>query len=272
MTNWNPDRVRVDIARDLRAIKDMFDRLREAAIRNANDRDLPGGDAMIMLGPIADIEAFGYRRMSAVLGRTDPDSVEEMLKEDTVPPLLFLAQWSDIVRAARDQPTDLKATIDREVAYLRSSLDFMFSTDADGDMVFLEVEDFANGLHGIVTAMENVLREGERADTGVPCMNCGQALVKSWGDEADEDRWHCRPCDEWSTHDQYMLAVRTDYLKHASWLGADDMEAQWRIPRGTLHSWASRGHVAKRIDVHTGRMLYNVAAALKRRDTLGHAS
>lgn len=281
MTNWNPDRVRVDIARDLRAIKDMFDRLREAAINRANDRDLPGGDAMIMLGPIADVEAFGYMRMSEVMGRIDVGSVEEMLKDDVVPPLLFLAGWSDIVRQARNQPTDLKATIAREVDYLRGSIDWMFSTDEYGEMVFLEVDDFASGLHGVVRAMENVLHEGERVDRGAPCLQCATPLVKHWeGDDEDpatedDDWWSCpnRDCDVQRVEgDELNLAVKATALQYAEWLTASDMQKVYRVPVGTVQGWAGkrddegRPFVRKRRDPNVQRMVYSVKDVLARRD------
>jgi hypothetical protein len=125
------DDLRLRIARDLRAITHLYEDLREEAINRAGDPDIPGGDAMVMLGPGADVEAFGYAQISTYLGRT-PGWVEEPLPDDLEPPLSFLAGWSDLIREERDMPTALKATISREVDYIRSSLDWMLSYDESG--------------------------------------------------------------------------------------------------------------------------------------------
>jgi len=258
--------LRVKIARDLRAIEDMYTRLRAEAINRASDPLMPGGEAMVMLGPSADVEAFGYMQMSAIMGRIDADAVAAAVGGDIEPPLSYLASWSDIVREERSQPPGGRASIKREVAYLRGALDWMTAIDEDGAPWFLPVEDFADGLRKVRLAMENVLKEGERHDRGVSCMDCGTALVKVWGDDVESDQWHCRPCGTWSTHDQYWQAVRADYLKRADRLTATDMLEQYRIKPGTLTGWATKGLVRKRGRDDSGRQLYDVADALKQRD------
>lgn len=156
--------MRLEIAQDMSAIEDMFARLPEEAVNRAGDPDIPGGMAMVLLGPGVDIEAFGYAQMSELMGRTDkrvwmPD------KGDVEPPLSFLASWSDIVREARGfEPSNRRATIRGEIASLRSALDWMLSTNEDGDPWFIQVEDFAAGLRKVRRAMEGVLRDGVRAE------------------------------------------------------------------------------------------------------------
>jgi len=116
--------------------------------------------------------------------------------------------------------------------------------------------------------LENVLKEGNRADRGVPCMDCGEQLVKVWGGatDASEDGWRCYPCDLTSTHEQYALAVRADYLRHAEALTATDMLEAYRIPSGSLRVWVNRGRVRKCGKDDSGRMLYDVEQAINQRD------
>ena len=60
------DNIPALIGRDLTLIAGMFEALREEAQNRTNDREFPGGDALVMLGPGADVEAFSYIQISAL--------------------------------------------------------------------------------------------------------------------------------------------------------------------------------------------------------------
>lgn len=288
MMSWSTSQVRNEILTNLSAVEDMFGRLRDAAIDRANSRLMPGGDPMVMLGPVADVEAMGYMRMSALMGRIDESLVDEARSgDDLESPLLFLATWADIVANERGIDRQERATIGREVKFLRDSVDWMLSFDGEGEPVFLAADDFKKRLGQVVARMEDVLYEGERDDRGAPCMRCDRRppLVRVWkkakfvngqpvplDEEAARldallDGWQCPACYERYSQEDYQKAVNRSYLDHAKWLSASAMEATYGISRNSLKPWSSAsathgGHVRKKRDLDTGLIVYNVHDAL----------
>lgn len=197
------DDLRLRIAQDLSSIAEMFVKLRSEAVNRAGDPDIPGGAAMVLLGPGADVEAWNYIQMSAVLGRLNLPGKElaAILSDDIEPPLSFLASWADIVREARSQePSKRRASIAGEVLYLRSALDWMLSVNDDGEPWFIEVESFAEDLAKVRWAMEAVLHDGDRDDKiNARCKECEAAprLSVRKGEGADgSDFWQCPKCGQ----------------------------------------------------------------------------
>lgn len=266
----NTDKMRLQISRDLTGVGTLAHALRVEAWHRYADAEIPGGDALVMIGPVAtmDVWAAQIDTAEARYFAGDADWIEvEDRDSDPVPPLLMLAGWEDIMRAERGGGTDLRATIDRAIAYFRGSLDWMLG-ETEGVPNFLPVEEFARELGHLRARLESVLHDGIRLDRGVPCMTCSTALVKEWGADTrgTDDRWHCRTCDEWSTVDQYNLAVKAAVRAVAPALTATDMEDEYRVPAATLRLWVHRGDVRKRGKSPSGRTLYSVADTLARRD------
>lgn len=257
----------LSIARSLTAITILYRDLEDEALHRFADKDIPGGDALVYLGPVANMEAYNYRQLSELMGRTHSKDGLEDPETDDAPPLLVLASWHEVVRQERGLPDATKrATITREADGIRALIDWMLAEDEHGTPNFMPADELAKDLRHVVARLERILKAGEQQDRGVPCMTCGEDLVKDWGDNEDGDRWHCRHCDEWSTIDQYNLAVKTDYLKNSPTLNAEDMYAEYRIKSGTLTGWATKGLVAKRGKDQNGRILYDVAQATAQRD------
>lgn len=203
--------LRLTIAQDLTSIAEMFVKLRSEAVNRAGDPDIPGGAAMVLLGPGADLEAWGYVQLSAIFGRLNlgirgTTTHEQTLEldaiavEDVEPPLSFLASWADIVREERGQhPTTRRAKITREIDYLRSALDWMLSVDDSGEPWFIQVEDFAAGLHRVRVAVENALHDGERSERiRARCDQCHERprLTRVYGAARDgsDDGYRCHKC------------------------------------------------------------------------------
>ena len=236
------DKMRVRIARDLRAIEDMYDNLKIEAVNRAGDPNIPGGMAMVMLGPGADVEAFGYAQLSAIMGRVDPGSVEA---DDIEQPLSFLAGWVDIVREERDQPSDLKATISREVDYLGKSTDWMLSNDEYGDMRFIQVDDFAEHLAKVRRALENVLHAGHRATRiRAECKSCDAAprLCLRQGEATDgsQDHWYCPNCYHVYDQDGISRCWRQMFVKRGDapeWMPLRAAAASVGRPVSTVRTW-----------------------------------
>lgn len=280
MTGYDSSKTRLDVARALSDIASLYlDLWAEAEAKHA-DREMPGGDAMNMLGPVANLEAWEHRYEAAearAISMDDPWTTangganygsDQLAAEDH--PLLILATWEDAIREECEQPTDLRATVPRAIDYLRGKLDRITAEDIHEDPQWPAVEPLLTDLKKVRATLEALLHEGYRADRGADCLTCGQRLVREWaqgpGKTDDDDHWNCTPCGFRYNHAAYMLAVRADYMARATWLQADHMQEQYRIPVGTLQGWAGKGHVAKRRNIHTGRMVYRVLDAVKRRD------
>lgn len=256
---------RLRLAQLLTAITDMHQRLGDEALHariNETSMYIPGGDALNMLGPAANLQAWEYRYEAAeAAGMTIATdyAYDQIDHEDH--PLLVLASWEDTIRDELGQPTDLKATVQRAADYLRNHIDYLCDN-------WLPIDALIHDLYRVKNRLETILHDGIRPDRGVPCMECGTLLVKIWGDAVDgsDDKWHCSTCETWSNVEQYTLAVTYAARAHAKGLTASDMEDEYRIRPGTLRVWASRGLVKKRGKDSSGRQLYDVQDALNARE------
>lgn len=257
----------LSIARSLTAIVILYRDLEDEAEHRFADKDIPGGDALVMLGPVANMEAYNYRQLSELMGRTHLKAGFDDPETDIAPPLLVLASWHDVVRQERGLPDATKrATITREADGIRASIDWMLAEDEHGTPNFMPADELAKDLRRVVYRLERILKAGEQHDLGAPCMDCHEPLLRDYGDTQSDDRWFCRHCDEWSSIDQYNLAVRTDYLENSPTLNASDMLIQWHIKAGSLTGWATKGLVAKHGKDQNGRILYDVEQAKTQRD------
>lgn len=197
---WDSTKARLSIAVDLSEIVRMFAALKLEAVNRAGDPDIPGGMAMVLLGPGADVEAFGYAQMSELMGRTHK-RVWLPNKGDVEPPLSYLASWNDIIRDARGiEPSTKRALLMDEVESIRHALDWMLSVNDDGEPWFMQVEDFADGLRKVRRAMENVLHDGERQEwINAKCRACDKhpRLIREPGplEDGSLDNYRCPNCD-----------------------------------------------------------------------------
>lgn len=283
MSDWNPDRVRLAVARDLSAIVEMCGRLDEEAVEGATGRDPGEVDALNLLGPAANLEAWQHRyeRVESASGGDfharpgGADYAADQVAE--LHPLLVLATWEDLIREELDQPTDLRATVERAADYIRGKVDWMLGEDENGDINFLGVDALATDLRKCRSMLEGVLVDGIRPDTGAPCIECGRPLTKVWREVEADDWWTCksRDCrehDEPVRADRYKQAVKAGYLANSDRLTATDMLDAYRIKAGTLTGWASKGVVRKRGKGEDGRILYDVADALTQRDKVSQST
>lgn len=273
--HYNPGSMRIELAKNIRELVRLYDLLADEIYEHSDDHDMPGGDALHYAGPIADPSTW-ERRYDLADPETQDWMIENTVSAD-VHPLTVLAVAEDDIRAMLNQPTDLTATVARASDYILGKLD-----DITPDGAWLPVKAFAKQVKASIRTLENVLKAGDRADRGAPCLQCGTALVKVWGgcdekcvpkakDHKPEhhDRWRCpkRECPvTYVDGDELALAIKNTARMYAEWLTATDMHAEYRINVGTLQSWASRDKVRKRRDFDSGRMTYNVADALAERD------
>lgn len=190
---WNPDKVRVQVARDLRKIEHLAVELHWQAYATTSDGEphrgrMLGGDALNILSPISPLALWEQQYEAAEEeAEFKPGRWDYGYDQDDEHPLNVLERWTRIVREERDQPTGLKATISREVDYLRKNLTWMTRTDAYGDPEWFEVTVVAKDLRAIVHRMEQLLSMGSRLDrTATACLHvvgedgltCGGQLVR----------------------------------------------------------------------------------------------
>lgn len=215
------------------------------------------GEAMMLLGPSADPEAWRNRAMSAMRGRVDAGYLDDCRDEQH--PLWVLGTWEQLYREEWDQPSDLRQTIARAGDYIDRNLARMAECEE------VPFEDFARDVRGCRGHLEDILRDGEQVETGAPCPKCDRALVKNYGRAEPFDRWVCpsRTCGEWFLDSEYRRWVSDDYRANSDKLTAPDLEAQYAVKASSVRAWASLGKVRKRGKDDSGRQLYDVADARK---------
>lgn len=155
MSDWNPDKVRLAVARDLSAIVEMCGRLDEEAVEHPDDREMPGGEALNLAGPAASLEAWENRFGTAE--RIGRDTGYGSDQESPLHPLIVVGDWSEKVRHERGDATDLRNTVPRAADYLRSHLDWIIEE-------FNDAPAMAHELRACVSMLENVLNDGTRND------------------------------------------------------------------------------------------------------------
>jgi hypothetical protein len=192
----------LDIAQSLTSIVVLYRDLEEEALNRYADKNMPGGDALNYLGPVANLEAYNYRQMSDVIGRTNAKGGLDDPETDDAPPLLVLASWCDVIRQHRGMaPSEKRATITGEADSIRASIDWMLAEDHDGIPNFLPADELAKDLRRVVARLENVLKAGDREDRiKAECRACPQSprLAVKHGDHEDrsDDSWYCPNCHE----------------------------------------------------------------------------
>lgn len=246
---------------DLTDIARMCDVLPEEAEHRGIE-----GEAMMLLGPTADVEARQHVEASYLAGRLPEGWIEAshgkgcpILRNeacvgcagDERHPLAVLASWQDVYAAEFDHELTARATVADAAGYLRRNLTYAATWP------HAPFEDFARDLRRCRAHLESVLHDGEQVDTGAPCMTCGTTLERTWGTEPKHDGWRCPRCRQTSTEDQYRFAVMHLHREEADWLTDRDMEIRTGIKATTVRSWARSDLVARHLD--TGRVVYAVA-------------
>lgn len=256
---------------DLGLIADMSARmLAEAMRRSVNS------DAAMLAGPAADYETWQRRRRlivdAAVFADEGSDEHRRLVAlaedcRDEKHPLWVLGTWDFLVREHLDQPTDERVTVAKSAAYLDGHLTRLAHDEG------FDFAELSRDLRGCRGYLEDVLSEGEREERGAPCPTCGRsALVKHYGDTEADDRWTCPRCGQWWTERDYRAKVAGTYVAVADALTASQIAATYRVPEGSVRSWAvlrpgeERPRVRKRGRDQHGIQLYDVADVLAMRD------
>lgn len=201
-------------------------------------RDLPteathrgvNSEAAMLIGPAADPETWGNRRMSAIQGRIDAAWLEDCRDEQH--PLWVLGTWDMLLAEHYGHDRTTRVTVVSAAGYLAANL-----TELAGDADFA-FEELARDLRACRAHLEDVLHDSQREVTGAPCVQCHTPIVKSQ-DETGRETYRCRRCHRDLTDSEYKYAVKQAHLAHASRLSADQMAERLEIPASTVRRWAN---------------------------------
>lgn len=138
----------------------------------------------------------------------------------------------------------------------------MLSDDEHGEPRFIQADDLASGLNRVRRALEDVLKDGSRAEfTRVNCIaeKCDDhpRLMKLWGAQVRWDRYRCPSCRTEYDAQQFRAArVQNLHSEGADRfvLVTDAIEAS-EIPKPTMHSWLRRLDIRSACDLQTRRLV-----------------
>jgi hypothetical protein len=161
------------------------------------------GEAMNLLGPVSDPEAWGHVAASVASGRLPTDWQVELGRNH---PLTCLVTWEDVYRDALEHETDRPVSVMAAATYLDDNL------TAAGAFAWVPFEDFAGDLRACVAHLEAVLHDGEQVDkTRVTCVNldCRRhpQLVRKYGHGNIADKWACPSCHKVYEAGEYRDAM-----------------------------------------------------------------
>jgi len=249
----------VTVARHLRTIEDLYEAVIVQAIHKANDRLMPGGEAMVALGHAAspkewaeNIEAAEYRHLTTCdkLDHTRCRYAEHITDEDEHEPILqTLLFWSE---AWRDYDMERRPTVRTEANFIRGRLDWAWENLPEWD-------DFAKDIATAKSRLENLLYAGSRpAFRGSPCLYDKVTLIRVTKPTRDEhgrkvwvlSDWFCPKCRRsWSEKDyaaQQAGALESLHYRHFGEEAYCTVErAADRVgrPAKTIRTWVNREQV-----------------------------
>lgn len=160
-------------------------------------------EAMMLLGPAADPEAWGHMTASVKVGRLPADYLANADGEHH--PEFVLGTWDMCWRAELEHDElQHRGTIAEYVDYLDRQMTYMAGYE------LAPFEDFARALRQCLAHIEKVLhdqRQGDRANVG--CFECGGDLERRLtNNQGFEDFWTCRGCRRRYTQAEYNFALR----------------------------------------------------------------
>lgn len=217
---------------DLSSIRDMSTRLlREAIVAGVNS------EAANLAGPVADPEAWSWRKAAARRGVADHVTVTE--GDESTHPAWVLGTWEMLIREHLVQPSDDLLSIESAGAYLDGHLTNLAN---DGEFAF---EEMARDLRKCRVHLEDVLCEGEREERGEKCHNCGtKRLVKDYGKTPDSKvMWRCpgANCQQSYTEAEYIERVETRHIDTSPELTLSHMAKRLGyIEASTMRRWAGK--------------------------------
>lgn len=160
------------IRKDLDALPRLVHQLSSHAAHGNTGRlaaaPIPGGDATVMLGP----STLSHGRAWYDEFGKDSSHKDDQYDTDEQTPGLILATIEDDWRDLNGEPTELLANVDDAITYLTTNLSRM------AQKTNVDISENAGDIAHLRYLLEELLHDGERNDTGAPCVHCGTDLVR----------------------------------------------------------------------------------------------
>lgn len=167
-------------------------------------------EAMMLLGPAADPEAWNHVEASILCGRLPKGWMEHA--DGELHPLFVLGTWDMLWRdfLEHDEPAE-RLTVASAAAYLGEQLTRMAQVHEP------PFGDFAGDLRRCIDHLRAVIHDqnqGDRANVG--CFDCGASLERKLTKAGFEDHWTCRRCRRRYSYAEYNFALRAALEQEAS--------------------------------------------------------
>lgn len=155
MSEFDPDRALTSMAHDLTTLVTLYGELGDEALAHASHPDIPGGDALVFMGPAALTRDWQEVFEQAEEAGEDTLYANDQVAQNHI--LIVLGDWSESVRAERGEATGLRITVERAADYLRSRLPWIVEH-------FDAAPHMAAELRTCRVALENLVQAGVRHD------------------------------------------------------------------------------------------------------------
>lgn len=234
----------VKVARDLTEIIDLDARLRSQAIDDGDHPDMPGGAAMVALGPVANIEAWENRQQATERYGIAYTSAVDEDPDDAWSAYQLIEFWSESWRREHGAEYDARRTIATETNFVRHCLDWAWENEPHWD-------DFAADIRRARVRLEDILHAGKRVERSrIVCNRCDVAprliVLRGSAEDCSDDMWKCPACKVRLASDEVQRAhaamLRSDSARR--WVPQADaigtLKAQGRSER-TVRAWLSEG-------------------------------
>jgi DNA-directed RNA polymerase subunit RPC12/RpoP len=158
------------VARDLTEILRLHQALLTQAVNHGGAPHIPGGESMVALGNVANVEAWdnqhqaterhdhglsNYRRAYTSVEDEDPDEAWSAYQ--------LIEFWSEAWRTERGDDYDSKRTLRTEANYVRHALDWAWDNE-------IHFNDFAADMRRARLRLEDIVYDGKRVErTRVVC-------------------------------------------------------------------------------------------------------
>lgn len=271
-TTATPGATQADLGDELTKLVGCYTQFVIEATYKANDREMPGGDAMQAMAPAANLQAWeqGFEaaeRLAEVkLDRGRAAEAAELLAyvfdqfDTDTHPELILTDWEAQIRHERGDDVSLRSDVLKAAAYIRRSIPWLYSLNDKGRPVFVEHEALHADLKNVRKHLESILKSGNRAEfTRVHCISdaCEAAvtesedrkttprLMKIWAAQVRWDRYRCPVCR--TEYDQQQFKMAESQNLHSAgaerYVTPSDAMKASGVPKDTLYSWMRRENV-----------------------------
>jgi hypothetical protein len=242
-----PPHPTVRVARDLTEIVDLHARLAAQAENEASHALMPGGNAMVALGNVANIEAWENHHQATERYARAYTSVVDEDPDEAWSAFQLLEFWSEQWRRQRDAEYDdaPRPTIETEANFLRWSLEWAWQNEPAWD-------DFAADINRARVRLEDIVHAGNRVELSrIVCPDCDPSpprliVLRGTADDGSDDRWKCHRCrnrfDSRGAQRAHAKMLRSAGAER--WVHQADaiatLKAQGR-PERTIRQWLAEG-------------------------------